>query len=79
MPLIVAALEGMEGENQELLVRLERPAPGDAHVFIVPMGGPTMVSARFYLFGDKGAAAAADAEREWGAWVAERFPQEVSQ
>ncbi|MCI0630481.1 MAG: SRPBCC domain-containing protein [Phycisphaerales bacterium] len=78
VPIIVAALEGMEGENPELLVRLERPAPGFAHVFIVPMGGPTMVWIRFYLYGDQGAAAVADAEREWSAWLAERFPQEVS-
>ena len=30
-------------------------------------------------YGDQGVAAVADAPRQWGAWLAERFPQEVSQ
>ena len=42
------------------------------------MGDQTMVSTRFHFFGDSGAAAAADAEREWSGWLSERFPQEVS-
>jgi uncharacterized protein YndB with AHSA1/START domain len=74
VPLIVAALEGMEGENPELLVRLERPAPGFAHLFIVPMGGPTMVSARFHLFGREAAGMAPEYESAWQAWFSQRFP-----
>lgn len=42
------------------------------------MGDQTLVSMRFHLYGDNGAAVAADAEREWSDWLAERFPQEVS-
>jgi len=34
------------------------------------------VSIRFFLYGDEGRAVAADAEREWSGWLAERFPQE---
>jgi hypothetical protein len=68
----------MEGEEPELLLRLDRPAPGFAHLFVVPMGDQTMVSTRFHFFGDSGAAAAADAEREWSGWLSERCPQEVS-
>jgi hypothetical protein len=77
-PLVAAALEGMDGEEPELLLRLDRPAPGFAHLFIVPMGDQTMVSARFHFFGDGAAAAAADAEREWSGWLAERFPPEAT-
>lgn len=77
-PQVAAALDGMDGEEPELLLRLDRPAPGFAHVFIMPMGDQTMVSARFHFFGDSGAAAAEEAEREWSGWLSERFPQEVS-
>lgn len=77
-PQVAAALEGMEGEEPELLLRLDRPAPGFAHLFVVPMGDQTLVSTRFHFFGDGGAVVAAEAEREWGGWLAERFPQEVS-
>ncbi|TVQ64080.1 MAG: SRPBCC domain-containing protein [Phycisphaerales bacterium] len=76
-PHIVAAFEGMDGESPELLIRLERPAPGFAHIFTMPMGGPTMVSARFHFFGEHGAKAAVQAERDWGAWLGERFPAEA--
>jgi uncharacterized protein YndB with AHSA1/START domain len=80
VPIIVAAMEGMEGENPELLVRLERPAPGYAHLFIVPMGGggegPTMVAARFYLFGGPHAAGISpEYESAWQAWIAKAFPE----
>jgi uncharacterized protein YndB with AHSA1/START domain len=74
VPIIVAALEGMDGENPELLVRLERPAPGFAHLFIVPMGGPTMVAARFYLFGRQATGLAPGYESAWQAWFSQRFP-----
>lgn len=72
-PHVAAALEGMEGVEPELLLRLERPAPGLAHLFTMPMGDQSMVSMRFHFFGDAGAAAAANAEREWNDWLAERF------
>jgi uncharacterized protein YndB with AHSA1/START domain len=76
-PQIMAALEGMGDEEPELLLRLDRPAPGLAHAFIMPMGDQTMVSFRFFLYGDEGATAAADAEQAWNAWLASRFPQEA--
>lgn len=74
-PLIAAALEGMDGEMPELLVRLDRPAPGLAHFSIMPMGEQTMVSIRFFLYGDQGAAAAEGVRQQWNAWLAERFPE----
>jgi uncharacterized protein YndB with AHSA1/START domain len=76
-PQVVAALEGMEGEDPELLLRLERPAPGLAHIFVAPMGGPTMVSMRFHLYGDQGAGVAPGMERDWSAWLARQFPEEA--
>jgi uncharacterized protein YndB with AHSA1/START domain len=77
-PLVAAALKAVEGEEPELLLRLDRPAPGLAHIFIVPMGDQTILSVRFHFFGDDADTVAADAERAWGDWLAERFPQEVT-
>ncbi len=74
-PLITATLEGLDGENPDLVLRLERPAPGLAHIFIMPMGDRTMVSIRFFLYGDRGAAAASNAEQQWNAWLTARFPE----
>jgi uncharacterized protein YndB with AHSA1/START domain len=78
-PQIAAALEGMGGDSPELVLRLDRPAPGVAHVFTMPMGEQTMVSVRFFLYGDRGVAVSANAKREWSDWLAMRFPAEVSE
>lgn len=78
-PQVMAALEGMGDEDPELLLRLERPAPGIAHMFIMPMDDQTMVSIRFYLYGEQGAAAVANAQRQWSDWLGERFPREMSE
>lgn len=73
-PIIKAALEGMNGDDPELLLRLDSPAPGIAHFFIMPMGDQTMVSVRFFLYGDAGAKAAPVAEQDWKAWLDAQFP-----
>lgn len=77
-PQIVAALEGMAGEDPELLLRLDRPAPGVAHAFAMSMGEQTLLSVRFFLYGDEGAAAAETAKAAWSGWLAERFGQEAT-
>lgn len=77
-PQIVAALEGMGDENPELFLRLDRPAPGIAHLFVMAMGETTMVSIRFFLYGEEGAAGAEGVQREWGEWLARRFPEGAS-
>jgi hypothetical protein len=56
-----------EGRYRELLLRLDAPAPGLAHLFAMPMGGRVFLSLRIYLYGDRAAAAAAEAEPEWRA------------
>jgi uncharacterized protein YndB with AHSA1/START domain len=77
-PQIVAALEGMGGEVPELLLRLDRPAPGVAHVFGMVLGDQTMVSMRFFFYGERAKAVAADARRQWQDWLRKRFPQGAS-
>lgn len=57
----------------ELLLRLDEPAPGIAHLFAMPMGGNICVPVRLYLYGDRAAAVAAHEEPLWQAWIAEQF------
>src|SRR5262249_14167558 len=50
-PVLSGVVESRADETQgaELLLRLDRPAPGLAHLFVMPMGGQVIVSIRFYL------------------------------
>jgi uncharacterized protein YndB with AHSA1/START domain len=60
-------------EWPELLVKLDQPAPGIAHLMPHAMMGRVYLTIRFYLYGDQAAAAAEGAEAAWQAWVNERF------
>jgi uncharacterized protein YndB with AHSA1/START domain len=69
---------GEEAYPEELLLRLDKPAPGIAHLFAMPMGGQVFLSFRIYLYGDKAAAAVARDEPLWRAWIEKRFPAAAS-
>lgn len=58
----------------ELLIRLNEPAPGIAHMFAMSMGGPACMPVRLYLYGLSAPAAVAREEPVWQAWMNERFP-----
>jgi uncharacterized protein YndB with AHSA1/START domain len=60
-------------EHPELLIRLDEPAPGLAHLFALPMGGELYVPIRVFLYGERAAATAARAEPAWSAWLAGVF------
>ncbi len=76
-PTLSGVVESLGVESHpELLVRLDKPAPGLAHFFAMPMGGQVLVSVRFYLYGDQGAKTAPACEGEWTTWLADHFPQE---
>lgn len=61
-------------EYPDLLLRLDEPAPGIAHLFALPMAGQVFLPVRVYLYGEGARAAAARDEPAWQAWMAERFP-----
>ena len=65
---------GEDAYPEELLLRLDEPAPGIAHLFAMDMGGQVYLSMRFYLYGDRAPAAVARNEPVWQAWLKERFP-----
>jgi uncharacterized protein YndB with AHSA1/START domain len=70
----VVSWAGQPAWAEELLLRIEKPAPGMAHVSAHPMGGQVFLVTRLFFFGDVAAAAAAQAEVAWQAWLQERFP-----
>lgn len=65
---------GGGGHPEQILLRLERPTPGLAHLLAIPMQGPTYLGLRLFLYGDQAAAAAARDEPRWREWMAERYP-----
>ena len=54
----------------ELLLRLDQPAPGIAHLFALSMGGRVFLTTRLYLYGEQAAAVIAQEEPKWQAWLA---------
>ena len=65
---------GSEGHSNQILMRLDDPTGGVAHFFSASMGGQTIVSIRFYLYGPDAAAAVATQEPLWQAWQQANLP-----
>jgi uncharacterized protein YndB with AHSA1/START domain len=61
-------------EYPELLVKLDEPTSGAAHLFALAMGGQTCLSLRVFFYGDRAGAVVAREEPRWQAWMNERFP-----
>lgn len=65
-------------DPQELLLRIDRPGDGLAHLFAMKMSGQAMVYARFFFFGPDASATARDAETRWKAWLDGRLAGDAS-
>lgn len=65
--------------HPDLMLRLERPAPGIAQVAVMPMGGQVCLYVCLYLYGDAARVIAAREEPVWQAWLARLFPAPVEQ
>ena len=61
-------------EYPELLLRLDAPAPGIAHLFAMAMGGSACLSVRGFFYGERAAETAAREEQAWQRWMSARFP-----
>lgn len=61
-------------EHPGLILRLDNPTPAIAHLFAMPMGGQTLLSVRFYLYGPNAADVAEGVRDSWQAWLTQRFP-----
>ena len=63
---------GQPAWPEDLLIRLDAPAPGIAHLVPHPMG-QVYLTMRLYLFGDDADHAAAQAQSAWQDWLNEHF------
>jgi len=79
-PRFAAVVEHLSSEaNPEIILRLEQPAPGTAHVSALPMVGQVYLYLCLYLYGDGARAIAAREEPAWQAWLGRLFPAPVEQ
>jgi uncharacterized protein YndB with AHSA1/START domain len=75
MPVLSGVVERVgPPEFPELLLRLEQPAPGIAHLFAMPMGGQVCLPVRVFLYGNDAAAIAQREDRSWQSWMQTQFP-----
>jgi uncharacterized protein YndB with AHSA1/START domain len=65
---------GQPAWPEELLLRLDEPAPGIAHIVPHPMGGQIYLTLRFYFFGDRAEVGVVRAEPQWREWLNAHFP-----
>lgn len=75
----LAGLVERVGEDpfpEELLLRLDEPVPGIAHLFAMDLGGQVYLSIRLYLYGDQASVVIARDELLWHAWMNEHFPSD---
>jgi hypothetical protein len=73
VPALSGVVEHVSQSPCNALLRLDKPGPGAAALGAVNFGG-SMVTLRFYLYGDQAAATVARETPLWQAWIDERFP-----
>ena len=61
-------------ESPELLLRLDEPTDGLAHLSTAGMGGKTFVPMSIFLYGEQARVAAERDEPAWQGWMGEHFP-----
>jgi uncharacterized protein YndB with AHSA1/START domain len=57
-----------------VLLRLDKPGPGVAALFIMTVPGSVIATFNFYLYGDQAAGNVARETPLWQAWIQQRFP-----
>lgn len=60
--------------GEELILRLDAPGPGAAHLYAQPMAGQVFLTLRVFLYGERATITAAQMEPAWQAWVNAHFP-----
>ena len=71
-PALVGFVDSVISDN-EVILNLERPAPGVGHMFSMPMDDATLLSLRLYLYGEDSDRTAESDLQSWRSWMAERF------
>jgi hypothetical protein len=74
VPALGGVVEHVSQSPCGVLLRLDKPGPGIAALYIMTIPGSVIAVFNFYLYGDQAAATAARETLLWQAWVEERFP-----
>lgn len=60
--------------ESEVILHIEAPTSGVAHLFVWPINEQILLSLRFYLYGEDAAEVVSREEPIWRSWMEERFP-----
>ena len=71
---VVEATEEASSEAFQVLLRLDEPGPGIAHLFAMPIEDRFCLSVRLYFYGDQAAALVSREEPRWQSWLSNLFP-----
>jgi len=74
VPALGGLVEQVSQSPPGALLRLDKPGPGVAALFIMTFGGSVLAAFSFYLYGDQAAGTVARETPLWQAWIQERFP-----
>lgn len=74
VPALSGVLEHYTENPYDILLRIDKPAPGVAALGTFNCGGPSMIALGFYLYGDQAPATVARESPLWDAWMQRRFP-----
>ena len=79
-PALAGVVErvGEADHPEELLLRLDTPAPGIGHFFAFEMGEQVLLSVRFYLYGDTASEVKTRDEPVWQAWMEKHLAGSVA-
>jgi uncharacterized protein YndB with AHSA1/START domain len=81
VPALGGVVEHVSQSPAGAQLRLDKPGPGTAALFIMTLPGSVLAFFSFYFYGDQAAANVARETPRWQAWIQERFPtpQETSE
>jgi uncharacterized protein YndB with AHSA1/START domain len=74
VPALGGVVEHITQSPFGALLRLDKPGPGIAALFIITFGNSVMATFSFYLYGDQAAGTVARETPLWQAWIQDRFP-----
>ncbi len=60
-------------DDTEVILHIEQPTTGVAHLFVWPLDDQILLSFRFYLYGEDAAEIVSREEPLWRSWVGEKF------
>jgi uncharacterized protein YndB with AHSA1/START domain len=74
VPALGGVVEHITESPYGALLRLDKPGPGVAALFIMTIPGSVIATFSFYLYGDQAAGTAAHETPLWQAWIQKHFP-----